>query len=44
MYVRCVMDAQVIGGDDSGDDNTGEGGGTTPPVTPPNPGTGEDEP
>jgi hypothetical protein len=43
LYVRCVMDAQVIGGDDSGDDNTGEGGGTTPPVTPPNPGTGEDE-
>ena len=47
MYVRCVMDAQVIGGDDSGDDNTGEGGGTTPPVTPPvtppTPGTGEDE-
>ena len=41
LYVRCVMDAQVIGGDDSGDDNTGEGGGTTPPVTPPDPGTGE---
>lgn len=28
-YVRCVMDAQVIGG------------GTTPPVTPPDPSTGE---
>ena len=41
LYVRCVMDAHVIGGDDSGDDNTGEGGGTTPPVTPPDPGTGE---
>lgn len=40
LYIRCVMDAQVIGGDD----NTGGGGTTppvTPPVTPPDPGTGE---
>lgn len=39
LYVRCVMDAQVIngGGDEDDDDNT-----TDPPVvTPPDPGTGE---
>lgn len=40
MYVRCVMDAKVIGGEDTGD-NGNTGGGTTPPVTPPDPGTGE---
>ena len=40
LYVRCVMDAQVIGGDDNteGEDPTPP---VTPPVTPPNPGTGE---
>lgn len=30
LYVRCVMDAQVFGGDDTGD-NGNTGGGTTPP-------------
>lgn len=30
MYVRCVMDAKVIGGEDTGD-NGNTGGGTTPP-------------
>lgn len=40
LYIRCVMDAQVIGGDDNteGEDPTPP---VTPPVTPPNPGTGE---
>lgn len=40
LYVRCVMDAQVFGGEDTGD-NGNTGGGTTPPVTPPTPGSGE---
>lgn len=40
IYVRCVMDAKVFGGEDTGD-NGNTGGGTTPPVTPPDPGTGE---
>lgn len=30
LYVRCVMDAQVFGGEDTGD-NGNTGGGTTPP-------------
>lgn len=44
MYVRCVMDAQVIngGGDEDDDDNTTDPPVVTPPVvTPPDPGTGE---
>lgn len=44
MYVRCVMDAQVIngGGDDDDDDNSTDPPVVTPPVvTPPAPGTGE---
>lgn len=40
MYVRCVMDANVFGGEDTGD-NGNTGGGTTPPVKPPTPGSGE---
>jgi hypothetical protein len=37
IYIRCVRDAQVVGGDDTPPV-------VTPPVvTPPNPGTGEDE-
>lgn len=43
MYVRCVMDAKVFGDNDNqdGGENGGSDGGETPPVTPPDPGTGE---